>query len=99
MDLDIIEERRDQAEFRTEAYKRKMTKAYNKNVRPHRFFVGDWVLRQTEALKPVRKLEPNWEGPYQVTEVLAKGTYKLADLDDRPVSRPWNANLLKKFDT
>jgi len=43
------------------------------------------------------KLVTNWEGPYIVTEVVRNGVYRLKDLEDRPVQRPWNVVNLKKF--
>jgi len=43
------------------------------------------------------KLGINWEGPYIVTEVVRNGVYRLKDLEDRPVQRPWNVVNLKKF--
>jgi len=43
----------------------------------------------------VGKLGINWEGPYIVTEVVRNGVYRLKDLEDRPVQRPWNMVNLK----
>ncbi|GKB85296.1 reverse transcriptase domain-containing protein [Tanacetum coccineum] len=44
----------------------------------------------------VGKLGPKWEGPYEVTEVLGKGTYKLRDRDGKQLPRTWNVRNLKK---
>ncbi|KAL0456811.1 UNVERIFIED_CONTAM: hypothetical protein Slati_1020300 [Sesamum latifolium] len=43
------------------------------------FQVGDLVLRRVDALKPIGKLDPTWEGPYKVTSVIGKGAYELED--------------------
>ncbi|GKB01298.1 reverse transcriptase domain-containing protein [Tanacetum coccineum] len=43
-----------------------------------------------------RKLGPKWEGPYEVTEALGKGAYKLRDRDGRQLPRTWNIRNLKK---
>ena len=40
------------------------------------------------------KLGPNWEGPYRVTSVARTGAYRLEDLDENAVPRPWNVNNL-----
>lgn len=40
------------------------------------------------------KLGPNWEGPYQVTSVARTGAYRLEDLDENAIPRPWNVNNL-----
>ena len=34
------------------------------------------------------KLEPNWEGPFQITLVVGIGAYYLEDLDEKAVPRP-----------
>ncbi|GJV55688.1 hypothetical protein Tco_1456693 [Tanacetum coccineum] len=39
---------------------------------------------------------PKWEGPYEVTEALGKGAYKLRDMDGRELPRTWNICNLKK---
>ncbi|KAL0412586.1 UNVERIFIED_CONTAM: hypothetical protein Sradi_1460300 [Sesamum radiatum] len=76
-DLDLIQELRHSANARTTAYKAMMAKAYNSKVRHRGFQVGDLVLRRADATKNLGKLDAKWEGPYQVTEVIGSGTYKL----------------------
>ncbi|GJX76520.1 reverse transcriptase domain-containing protein [Tanacetum coccineum] len=39
---------------------------------------------------------PKWEGSYEVTEALGKGTYKLRDRDEKQLPRTWNISNLKK---
>ncbi|GJW76233.1 hypothetical protein Tco_0137915 [Tanacetum coccineum] len=36
------------------------------------------------------KLGPKWEGPYEVTESLGKGAYKLKDRNRNELPRTWN---------
>ncbi|GJW87637.1 hypothetical protein Tco_0162977 [Tanacetum coccineum] len=44
------------------------------------------------------KLRPKWEGPYEVTEVLGGGAYKLRSMDGAVLSQTWNiANLNKCY--
>ncbi|KAL0444489.1 UNVERIFIED_CONTAM: hypothetical protein Slati_2171600 [Sesamum latifolium] len=59
--------------------------------------LGDLVLRRADALKPIGKLDPTWEGPYKVTSVIGKGAYELEDPEDCPLPRPWNVHNLKKY--
>lgn len=47
--------------------------------------------------KGVGKLGIIWEGPYIITEVVWNGVYRLKDLEDRPIQRPWNVVNVKKF--
>ena len=43
------------------------------------------------------KLGPTWEGPYKVTSIIGISAYRLEDLDERLVVRPWNVFNLKKY--
>uniref|UniRef100_A0A804KSD6 Gag-pol polyprotein n=1 Tax=Musa acuminata subsp. malaccensis TaxID=214687 RepID=A0A804KSD6_MUSAM len=43
------------------------------------------------------KLAPNWEGPYQVYDVVQEGTYRLETIEGNPLLRTWNTANLKKF--
>lgn len=44
--LDMLEEKRDEATLQTVAYKHKTAKYYNLQVKPRRFAVGDLVLKK-----------------------------------------------------
>ncbi|KAL0312888.1 UNVERIFIED_CONTAM: hypothetical protein Sradi_5688100 [Sesamum radiatum] len=54
-----------------------MAKAYNARVKSRNFQVGDLVMRKAEASGPVGKLDPKWEGPYKVVEIVNGGAYRL----------------------
>ncbi|GKB33347.1 reverse transcriptase domain-containing protein [Tanacetum coccineum] len=58
----------------------------------------DLVYRNNDASRAedTRKLGPKWEGPYEVTEALGKGAYKLRDRDGKQLPRTWNISNLKK---
>lgn len=43
------------------------------------------------------KLEENWEGPYQVLEVIKPGVYMLIMMKGEVVPRSWNAMSPKKY--
>ncbi|KAL0448745.1 UNVERIFIED_CONTAM: hypothetical protein Slati_1430900 [Sesamum latifolium] len=81
--LDLLEELSEKAFIRIQRYKNIMTNAYNRKVKTRSFQVEDLVLRRTNALKPVGKLDPTWEGPYKVTTVIGRGVYRLEDLEGR----------------
>ncbi|GJZ53818.1 reverse transcriptase domain-containing protein [Tanacetum coccineum] len=97
INLDLLEERREHAAIR-EASKEKMEKYYNSKVRNTSFKPGELVYCSNDAshAEEVGKLGPKWEGPYEVTEVLGKGTYKLRDRDGKQLPRTWNVRNLKK---
>nr|GEV40347.1 reverse transcriptase domain-containing protein [Tanacetum cinerariifolium] len=62
------------------------------------FKPGDLVYRNNDAsqAEDTGKLGPRWEGPYEVTESLGKGAYKLRDRDEKQLPRTWNIRNLKK---
>ena len=98
LDLDLLEERREQAALREAKYKQQLEKYYNKRVRICTFVPGDFVLRDNEASNAEKpgKLAPKWEGPYVVHTVLGKGAYTLKRLDGSIVPRTWNAQQLRR---
>ncbi|GJX12762.1 reverse transcriptase domain-containing protein [Tanacetum coccineum] len=98
MNLDLIEERREQAAIQEAKSKKKMEKYYNSRVRGTSFKPGDMVYRSNEAshARHEGKLGPKWEGPYEVKESLGKGAYKLKDHKGNEMPRTWNICNLKK---
>ncbi|GJT04183.1 reverse transcriptase domain-containing protein [Tanacetum coccineum] len=98
VNLDLLEERREQAAIREAKSKRKMEKYYNAKVRSTSFKPGDLVYRNNDASHAEQggKLGPKWEGPYEVTEALGKGAYKLRGRDGKQLPRTWNIRNLKK---
>ncbi|GJS89077.1 reverse transcriptase domain-containing protein [Tanacetum coccineum] len=97
INLDLIEEKREQAAIQEAKSKTKMEK-YNSKVRGTSFKPGDMVYRNNDAshAKDGSKLGPKWEGPYKVTESLGRGAYKLKDCQGNKLSRTWNICNLKK---
>ncbi|GJR90559.1 reverse transcriptase domain-containing protein [Tanacetum coccineum] len=98
INLDLIEERREQAAIQEAKSKKKMEKYYNSRVRGTSFKPGEMVYRSNEAshAKDGGKLGPKWEGPYEVKESLGKGAYKLKDRKGNDMPRTWNICNLKK---
>ncbi|GJQ90233.1 reverse transcriptase domain-containing protein [Tanacetum coccineum] len=96
--LDLIEEKREQAAIQEAKSKAKMEKYYNSKVRSTSFRPGDMVYHSNDAshAKDGGKLGPKWEGPYEVTESLGKGAYKLKDHKGNELPRTWNICNLKK---
>ncbi|OAO89058.1 hypothetical protein AXX17_ATUG05000 [Arabidopsis thaliana] len=90
--LDTINERRDQALIRIQNFQQAVARYYNSKIKSRPFFMGDYVLKRVFDNKKEEgagKLGNNWEGPYIVTEVVRNGVYRLKDLEERPVQRPW----------
>ncbi|GJZ11023.1 reverse transcriptase domain-containing protein [Tanacetum coccineum] len=98
INLDLIEERREQAAIQEAKSKKKMEKYYNSKVCSTSFKSGDMVYRSNKAshARDKGKLGPKWEGPYKVKESLGKEAYKLKDCKGNEMPRTWNICNLKK---
>ncbi|GKB28147.1 reverse transcriptase domain-containing protein [Tanacetum coccineum] len=98
INLDLLEERKEQAAIREARSKAKMEKYYNSKVRNTIFKLGDLVYRNNDAshAKDSEKLSPKWEGPYEVMEALGNRAYKLRDRSGKLLPRTWNVCNLKK---
>ena len=98
--LDLIEERQENAMVQLAYYQHKLKQSYDMNVKLRSLSPGDLVLRRVvgNTKNPAwEKLGPNWEGPYCITLVAGIGAYYLEDLDERIVLHPWNVNNLKRY--
>ncbi|GKA02293.1 reverse transcriptase domain-containing protein [Tanacetum coccineum] len=98
INLDLIEEKMEQAVIQEAKSKTKMEKYYNSRVCGMSFKTGDMVYRNNDAshARDGGKLGPKWEGPYEVAESLGKGAYKLKDCKGNELPRTWNICNLKK---
>nr|GEV11558.1 reverse transcriptase domain-containing protein [Tanacetum cinerariifolium] len=98
INLGLLEEKREQAAIQEAKSKAIMEKYYNARVRNTSFKLGDLVYRSNKAshAEDGGKLEPKWEGPYEVTEALGNGVYKLKDRNENILPRTWNICNLKK---
>ncbi|GKB47801.1 reverse transcriptase domain-containing protein [Tanacetum coccineum] len=98
LNLDLLEEKREHAAIREAKAKVKMTKYYNARVCDVAFRPEDFVYRSNDASHAAAggKLGPKWEGPYEVTEALGDGAYKLRTRDGADLPRTWNIANLKK---
>nr|GEW05611.1 reverse transcriptase domain-containing protein [Tanacetum cinerariifolium] len=98
LNLDLLEERRERTAVCEARANSKMMKYYNARVRGVAFKPGDFVYRNNDASHAIArgKLEPKWEGPYEVTEALGNGAYKLRSTDGTVLLRTWNVTNLKR---
>ena len=100
LNLDLLDEKREQVLRRTKDYQRKTVRYYNRKVKPRSYMPGDLVLKK---LLPARKnpahgkLSPNWEGSYIIYRVVRPGTYELQTEEGKILQHAWNAEHLKRF--
>ena len=96
----MLGERQSDASIRLVSYQQRLAQYYNARVKERRFNVGDLVLRRCSTSDPRRavgKLAVKWEGPYQVTHVLGKGSYKLTTPSGEAIPRTWHVSNLKAY--
>nr|GEZ76171.1 reverse transcriptase domain-containing protein [Tanacetum cinerariifolium] len=98
LNLDLLEECRELAAINEARSKSKMTKYYNSRVRGVAFQPGDFIYRSNDASHAAAggKLGPKWECPYEVTNALRNGAYKLRTRDGTMLPRTWNVANLKR---
>ncbi|GJR84406.1 hypothetical protein Tco_0155191 [Tanacetum coccineum] len=89
INLDLLEERKEQEAICKARNKAKMEKYYKSKVHNTSFKPGDLVYRNNDAshAKDSGKLSPKWVGPYKVTEELGNGAYKLRDRNGKLLPR------------
>ena len=100
LNLDLLDEKREQVLKRMEDYQRKTARYYNQKVKPISYKPGDLVLKK---LLPARKnlahgkLGSSWEGPFIVTRVIRPDNYELQTEEGKNLPHTWNAEHLKRF--
>ena len=100
IELDLLEEKRDQVQLRVAYYQQKAARYCNTRVNARNFQLGSLVLRrvfQNTKDPSSGVLGPNWEGPYKIIEVIRPGTYRLEHLDGKKVQHSWNAEHLRHY--
>ncbi|KAM1382419.1 hypothetical protein ACFX2F_034892 [Malus domestica] len=100
LNLDLVEEHRNQAHLRNVAYKQHIFNYYDSRVKPRSFKVGDWVLKKRllcDRVSSEGTLSPNWNGPFEVVGISFPGFYKLRSSNSKTFGHPWNADHLKYY--
>ena len=100
-ELEELDHERMKAQQSLELYRARMSRSYNKLVRPRTFEPGELVLvlKRTKIMnkKSKGKFEPNWEGPYIIEEAYEGGSYQLITADGERPMLPINGRYLKKY--
>jgi len=97
VNLDLLDEVREEARIKVEALKRKVEYRCNSKLRPWQFQVVDLVMRKAHPYQLENKLFPKWTGQFRVTEALENEAYKLENLEGGVIPRTWNATYLKFY--
>jgi len=97
MNLDLLDEVREEARIKAEALRRRVEYKHNSKLRPRQFQVADLVMRKAHPYQLENKLSPKWTGPFRVIEALGNGAYRLETLEGGAIPRTWNATNLKFY--
>lgn len=94
----MLEEVRECAQIRRAAYQQKARAFYDQKTKVRRFAKGEWVMRRIPEVVQKGKFGEHWEGPFEIKEILGKGTYKLINVQNgKDVPRTWNVMYLRKY--
>jgi len=74
LNLDILDEVREDARVKAEAVKRRIERRYNSRVMPRQFREGDLVMRKAHQYEMKNKLSPKWTGPFRDVRRRGSGT-------------------------
>jgi len=91
VNLDLLDEAREEARIKAEDVKRRVEHQYSSKVKPRQFQVADLVMRKAHPYELENKLSPKWTRPFRVTEAQGNGLYKLETLKGGVIPRTWNA--------
>jgi hypothetical protein len=95
-DVDALDEAWDIVLARSAIYQQNLRNYHSHRVRVRSFSEGDLILWLKQ--KGHHKLEPPWEGPYIIMEVIPGGVYCLKDMKTEIVySNPWNVTQLRRL--
>ncbi|XP_068501295.1 uncharacterized protein [Phaseolus vulgaris] len=97
VNLDLLDEVREEARTKVEALKRKVEYKYSSKLRLWQFQVVDLVMSKAHSYQLENKLSPKWTGPFRVTEALGNGAYRLETFEGGAIPRTWNATNLKFY--
>ena len=94
--LDTLEEERNVAKAHSAFCQQQAHRYKSREVRAKTYNIGELLLRLPEKKKS--KLEPKWEGPFIIDQVLTGGAYRVRDAsNNRLEPNPWNSARLRRF--
>ncbi|KAB2611155.1 S2-RNase [Pyrus ussuriensis x Pyrus communis] len=99
-ELEALDERRLEAQQHLECYQARLSKAFNKKIRPRSFQAGDLVLALRRPIitthKTKSKFTSKWDGPYVIQEIYTNGAYLIMAEDGLKIG-PINGRFLKRY--
>jgi hypothetical protein len=96
LDSILLEERCNTALINVRKYQESLKKYYNKSVVQRELNIRYLVLKKDIRTWDKHKFSLPWEGPFIIVDVVAPGTYFLAEVDGAMLPNTWNADQLHK---
>ncbi|XP_068501757.1 uncharacterized protein [Phaseolus vulgaris] len=94
VNLDLLDEVREEAKIKVEAVKRRVEHQYSSKVKPRQFQVADPVMRKAHPYELENKLSLKWTGPFRITE--AKGNVEEAKKINKKRSEEYESSKAVK---
>ncbi|CAL8153080.1 unnamed protein product [Prunus armeniaca] len=98
LNLDLLEGEREKAIVRVASYQQRLKSYYDKRAKIRQFEPGDLVLRKafiTAQRQGSKRIKPNWEGPYVISQSGGRGSYTLDTMDGKEIPLQCNAYHLR----
>ncbi|XP_070008662.1 uncharacterized protein [Nicotiana sylvestris] len=97
--LALIDGKRMNAVCHSQLYQSRMSRAFNKIVKPRQFAPGQLVLNKIFPHKDEAKgkFSPNCQGPYMVHRVFTGGALILAEMDGEIWPKLINSDAVKRY--
>ncbi len=97
--LNLIDEKRLTAVCHGQLYQRRMARAFDKNVCPREFQLGDIVLRKVlpNQSDSQGKWSPTYKGSYVVKKAFSGGALILTHMDGEKLPRLINVDTVKRY--
>ena len=95
----LIDEKKARAQYYAQGYQKRITRAFNKKVKPRNLKEGDLVLKvlRDKTFDPRGKMKPRWSGPFIIKKIMYEGATRIIDLDGQQMLRPINMDRLRKY--
>ncbi|XP_070667596.1 uncharacterized protein [Malus domestica] len=88
--LDMVEEKCEHTITLIATYQQQFLSNYNKRAKIRQFQLRDLILRKafiTARREASKKMDPIWEGLYNISRVGCKGHYTLATMNDKEIKK------------
>ena len=97
--LALIDEKRARAQYHAQGYQKRISRAFNKKVKPRNLKERDSVPKvlRDETFDPRGKMKSRWSGPFIIKQIMSGGATRIIDLDGEEMLRLINMDRLRRY--